>query len=589
MRVLHFYVFLCETSKYQKTFIICIQIIHENGNFENEQMNKVSKGERLLATLAKTPLCELTEAGANYIRQRFDPYHDRPVKAVGLPDNYNGHTVSRIIKKSLPFTAISAEGSVPAAPWNCSIFQTPICDPQVCRPVTTAVSNRFEWDTASTATGAYGGLMIVRHDTDDVLLPPVAGSTNLLGILSLTSEDLSNVMRVTAMGFEFIDSTSVLNRQGVLTAYRQNEQQQAQSLMEGVGRPVVSNIGYEVKASAKIIKKPPKNVNDAMNIPDTKQWKVEEGAYCSIDFNQDDIPMTNPVPVMFMLQAYNADMAPGTSGNGITHFSFEADNPIETPMPTSSPTFTRREYVTPAQKYLPINQSGIILSGLNPLFSGVVNCIWYVECAPSGEDVELLTLASQSPAYDPFAMKLIGILRFLEPICVKLRENYTGEWFFNGIRDAIKKISPWLTNAQVVGNQVVKWIDNAGTNDGMINPQSFVKGNVATKIASEKKQKKALKGNAVPKAPGPAPNKRAFRPQAVRTKAFGSNIKQNSKAFKKKSRSNNWIAIEDRVRAHQAAQNYLDDQVKKLYREQNRRNNRPPAKNRRPLQRRRVV
>ena len=89
-------------------------------------MNRDSKGERLLSALAKHPMCELTEAGANYVRQRFDPYHDKPVKAVGVPDQYNGHTISRIIKKSVPFTAVSGDGSSPTSPWDCHIFQTPI-------------------------------------------------------------------------------------------------------------------------------------------------------------------------------------------------------------------------------------------------------------------------------------------------------------------------------------------------------------------------------------------------------------------------------------------------------------------------------
>jgi len=93
---------------------------------------------------------------------------------------------------------------------------------------------------------------------------------------------------------------------------------------------------------------------------------------------------------------------------------------------------------------------------------------------------------------------IISKLRRDSPIAVKRRENYTGEWFFNGIRDVINKVSPWLSNISYVGNQVGKWIDRAGTNDGLINPQSFVKGSVSKKIASEKKPR-------IPKAPGRAP------------------------------------------------------------------------------------
>lgn len=521
-------------------------------------MNKVSKGERLLSALSKSNFCELTEAGANYVRQRFDPYHDRPVKAVGIPDLYSGHTISRIIKKSAPFTAVSGGGSAPASPWDAHIVQTPICNPNRTLTVAAAtVGNAIKFDPSQNASKPYGGLMVVRSDTGNFTFPAPNGSTNVLAQLSLTDEDLSNCMRITALGFEFIDTTAELYRQGMLTAYRQNEPQRAQAYYHIRGTPVTGNNQFRNDGTGKIIKLPPTSVNDAMNIPDTKQWKVAEGAYCSVDFNEEEIPMTNPEPIHFLLEAYDGDVSTGSGGTAIDSFSFDSSDPLVTPIPTSSPVYTITDYVAPSQKFIPINQSGVILSGINPLFSGTVNCIWYVECAPSGEDVELLTLASQSPPYDPLALKIIGALRFMEPICVKLRENYTGQWFFEGIRDVVQKVVPWLSNAQVVGNQVVKWIDNASTNDGFINPQSMVKGNVAAKVASEKKPRKALKGNAVPKFPGPAPKKRAFAPKPVKTRAYGSNVAANAKAFKQKTRRTRWIDAEEKAQANALRQMYL--------------------------------
>ena len=190
----------------------------------------------------------------------------------------------------------------------------------------------------------------------------------------------------------------------------------------------------------------------------------------------------------------------------------------------SSTTFNQRFSSVNPNRFTPKNQSGVFLTGLNPQASITINKIWYVECAPTGEDEELLSLCSQSPEDDPVALKIIAALRRDSPVAVKLYENYMGEWFFSGIKDLINKTMPWLSNAQVVGNQVVKWIDTASTNDGYINPQSFVKGPVAPKVAKEKKAKatKALilkgKAGSIPKAPGPAPIKVAFSSkQPIRT------------------------------------------------------------------------
>jgi len=123
-------------------------------------------------------------------------------------------------------------------------------------------------------------------------------------------------------------------------------------------------------------------------------------------------------------------------------------------------------------------------------------------------------------------MMLISKLRREAPIAVKLYENYMGEWFFNGIRDVIDTVTPWLSNAQVVGQTVKGWINSASTNDGYINPQSFVKGPVAPKVMKEKADKTKPKPKKVtqkiPNAPGPAPAMRAYRPKPITTVMYTS-------------------------------------------------------------------
>jgi hypothetical protein len=492
-------------------------------------MSRVTKGERLLEAMKRDQRCELTEDGANYIRQRFDPYHDNPVKPVGYPDQYNGHTISRIIKKSVNFTATSGGGDAPTTPWSFQIVATPILNPLVNQPVASLSFDYFNWDqNAVQSPFKYGGLMIVKG-TAGAIDAWQWGSNNtlaqedLLGQLALTADDLENAMRVTAMGFEFIDSTAQLYRQGLLTAYRQNQPQLETFHIHGdVGANPIANRILDVDFNAVYLKFPPQNTAAAMLMPDTKQWKVEEGAYVDIDFNSDKIPLAEPEFKVICLAEASQDVALLPTGSEYTQIcGFDPQNGAnflnKYTIPTTTPQIVSA-VKHQANKILPINQSGLICTGVSPQFAGTVNVIYYVECAPGPEDTELLTLAYQCPIYCPLAMEIISKLRHDSPIAVKLKENYLGEWFFNGIRDIAKSAMPWLSNAQTIGNQVIKWVDTASTNDGYINPQTLVKGDVAKKIAREK-QGKVNAGSKIPKAPGPAPKKVAFaKPKVVKLK-----------------------------------------------------------------------
>lgn len=479
----------------------------------------VTKGERLLKALADAPNVSMTPDGAAFVQQRFDPYHDKPMKPVGYCDSFNGHTVSRCIKKSVTFTQTSGGSAAQATPWDCSIFMTPLAKPV---PLTISIArtgNVFTFNAGSTPTKNYGGLMIVGQMTSGSAFeyPVPASATTQMGQLSLTDADMSGSMRVTSMGFEVIDGTAELYRQGILTAYRQNQPQKEPGFWEGWAS-TGDNANEKTQAlfSGHVMKFPPTSTANALAIPDTKQWKVSEGAYCSVDYHNDAVPIESPSYVA-PLMIYDVDSA--TSAPDETPIYFPAPVVGHVGITYQLPNLLATLNLVRAahgQRILPINQSGVILTGLNPLATITVNCIWYVECAPTSDDQELLSLCSQSPAYDPLAMMMISKLRRDSPICVKLRENYTGEWFFNGIKDIVKKVVPWFSNATVVGNQMVKWIDTAGTNDGYINPQSFVKGDVAVKVSREKNPKTSkphIGKGVIPKAPGRAPAMRAYNPK----------------------------------------------------------------------------
>jgi hypothetical protein len=395
-----------------------------------------------------------------------------------------------------------------------TVVMTPLAMPRDHIIVTSSSNNTFTWDYTATKRG-WGGIVIQAQPGSgtDFIYPPLVSAHNLAE-LNLTDEDLGDNMRIVSMAFEIQDMTAELYQQGMLTAYRQNQFQSSSTAMCGISTSNnPANEQTTMRGDGVYLKLPPVSVENALLMPDTKQWKVKEGAYVVADFNSDEIPMEQPQFKFTILKPDITDISMDSHDNTDQFQISIEDNDIgvmhQVPNLLTTLNYDRPP---PPQRVLPINQSGVFLAGLNPLATINVSAIWYVECAPGSEDQELLSLCSQSPAYDPIALKVVGALRRDNPIAVKYRENYTGQWFFDGIKSVVEKALPWLDNAQVIGRQAIKWIDTASTNDGYINPQSFVKGPVAKKVSAEKNPTR--KKGVIPKAPGPAPKKIAFKPAA---------------------------------------------------------------------------
>lgn len=478
--------------------------------------SNVSKADRLLNSLAKNRSCSLTPEGVNFVRQRFDPYHDLPIKPTGLPDSYDGATITRCLKRTITVSQTSGGGVATTTPWDLHVFNTPLLTQNNFRRVKDSQA-QFARVDFSEEPFRYGGLMIMSNnqsgDNFDYETFDTSDSTFLLGTLELKESDIQNNMRVIAQGFEVMDGTANLYQQGVLTCYRQNQPQETDFSATIISHPLVDpTLQYYMNDQAFIIKTPPVNTGAALLIPGSKQWLVKEGSYTSIDYHTNPV-MTLPRLVRPCLQSEERPNGASALSTQFTSAAFSGNDafvPIPGTSPASFLAVNKLQVVRPH----PVNQSGIFLSGLHPLATITINCIWYIESAPDGDDEELLTLASASPELDTFALMMVSELRRDSPVAVKLKENYLGEWFVNGVRDIVQGVMPWLNNAQVIGKQIVDWSDQASKNNGMLNPQSFVRGSVQAKVAKEQKVKKEANSR-IPKPPPPAPMKRAFRPKVI--------------------------------------------------------------------------
>lgn len=487
---------------------------------------RAQRGEQILKALTSPAISGLLPEGKEAIQQRFDPFHDLPVKPVGYPDDYSGHTVTRLIKKSVTFNSASGEGTPATGPWNFHVFNTPIATPMYFSSYTTTnnVGNNVEYNKDDTPTILYGGLMVIRSDNSVFENNPDNTTGMFLAQLALDSADIDNNARIVAQGWELRDNTAEIVKQGMITVYRQNEPQLNDFHMNAYDAGNGINATKTLySATATMLRLPPETVEDALLIPGSKQWLLKEGVYAVTTFHSSELPMEVPKPSVIALvpATYNLPVGNNSTENSnyiknisLTNrpsgFPDATDYRTIMTIPTTTPTVVRQLGAT-AVKLMPINQTGCMCMGAPKEGSYTLSLNTYVEEAVSLENKPLITLATQSPVYSPVAIRAMSLLTHDAPIAVKINENYLGEWFFDGLADIARSVVPWIGNAKTVANQLIKWNDNAKATGGHFQtPQSFVKGSVNTQLKKEKVAEK--KANAVPKAPGPAPMKRAFKP-----------------------------------------------------------------------------
>lgn len=522
--------------------------------------SRVKRGEQILAALSSPNIAALLPEGKQAIMQRFDPFHDLPSKSCGYPDSYSGSTITRLIKKSVTFNSASGEGTPATGPWNFHVFNTPVLTPINCTSNTSTTSkgtiaNFFKDDTPSIN---YGGLMVVRSDTSEFQNLPDNNTGNFLAQLALDSADIDATSRLIAQGWELRDNTANIVKQGMITVYRQNEPQLTDFFLKGYDAANNTSANkYFIEGNGIMLKLPPSTVDDALLLQGSKQWLLKEGVYCVTTFHSEDIPMSVPEPgfICPIDPLYNIPVGVDVLSSNIirnigwtpntTGFPTASDWVDVMTIPTTVPTIIK-VLCPPQIKLAPINQSGAMCMGAPPDGSYTLTLNSYVEEAVGLENKPFVTLGTQSPVYSPLAIRAMSILTHDSPIAVKIDENYLGEWFIDGMADIAKSVAPWFGNAQTVSNQIVKWADSAKINNGIFQtPQTFVKGSMNNQMRKEKKVEKKV--NAAPRAPGPAPMKRAFRPRPVKTKTFGNNLPANAKQFKKKSRRNRWYDKEDEI------------------------------------------
>lgn len=433
----------------------------------------VARSERILEKIGNR--LGLTEAGKEWLIAVVDPFHDTPLNVCGYPDTYEAASVVQVVKCSQQISVPSGiEGN-----WDCHIHSFPFHLPSpmylanINNPILGA-SSGFGGNVQINPTGTplatnWGGISVCSVAAGATTFDSGATGTAIPSqpLFSQIKPYLNGEYRVIGLGWEVINTTSDLNIQGLVTAYRQP----APSVTNGssvlftslTGTPPTNPVwGY---GSAVFDKAPPQNSGTALLLDGSKQWKAKEGCYIVHTLNSEEIltsgNMTSYVntlaPTDSAISSYNATVV-GLSSLEVTSFS-------------ATSTYTLNAFVPAGCLPMQFNAAGAYFTGLSNSTTLQLNAVYFVERFPTQNEADLVVLAKHSCRYDPVALDLYGEIIRAMPVGVPQRMNGLGDWFADAVSTASDFISP-----------VLSAIPGAGAIGAMVKTA----GNVAKSLQSKK-------------------------------------------------------------------------------------------------------
>jgi len=429
----------------------------------------------------------ITEGGRNWLIQAIDPYHDEVIPQTGFPDNNISGSIVQQVKQS--FTIQAPAGA--SGNWDCNVFNLPH---QVetfysgygslgVPPYDPIHASIELYDHSAVANGVVaGGVCAVYGDPSGA--SATAGGFNLSAYagrvvsdtsIGFQSSDLNAFSywggnaRVVAMGFEVINTTAELYKQGMVTYYRQP-----------VARDCLTAIQFQNPAqtqfrtiSTHLLYDAPNSESLALKLKGSTQTEAKEGGYCVCTMNGIDNP---PGPTLPNSYFFTGSQYSTTSTIGGTAAGKWTSTDGFTFSPCDGPRY---------------NMSGMFFKGLSQQTTLTVNVIWYIERFPSTAEQTLVVLAKPSVGYDAVALEMYARCLAMMPSGVPQKENGLGDWFRDvvaAIPKVARTIAPALGMLPLPGAQIASGIAQAVGRIGEAPGQTY------SPNGAHKQKKKKKKG-----------------------------------------------------------------------------------------------
>jgi hypothetical protein len=393
---------------------------------------KTATGDRLMEEVAGE--LGMSECGKNWALAALDPFHDTPIDPfAGYPDNNEAPSVQQVVKSSYSISAGSIGGN-----FDAHVCWLPWLDLDVGRFFQAQIYNggQFTPLTVGAPTGSmWAGLMVdvVPSGTNTM----AQGTTTPVSLDGATMATYTvNDWRLVAVGFEVINTTSELNAQGLVTAYRCPVPQRSSKATVNAYNYTTTGGGGLLNGSgtAVVVSSPPTNVSAALLLPGSVQWKAKEGAYIVPTLNSTNITSGLDDTCVIINDSVGESTYRGVTSNGAITGVSGLGSIIN--------------WYPSGVGLVDFNIAGAYFTGLSNSTTLTVNIIHYFERFPSIDltsDLNLVVLAKPSCRYDPKALELYSAVIRHMPVGVPQRFNGLGDWFREAVETAKDIISPVLS------------------------------------------------------------------------------------------------------------------------------------------------
>lgn len=374
----------------------------------------------------------ISPAGLSWLTLAVDPWHDNAVTGFsGLPDQGIGKSVTFQVVQEYSISKGNAPGGLPAGNWSCRIGNFPFLQDQIV------------------ATGNYYGSVVTQDNLTSQLLKGVQvnyaadgvdfadvatnGTGNAQGT-ALPVEYTKGIVKLCGMGIEVINTTSQLNKQGLMSCARMVQPE----LNAFAGYLSYSNPAnqYAVQNMTPV-RTLPKNLTELALYPGFMQDEAQFGYYAPVllKFGQerhypipssvlllDDDPAAGKFDPTLPIKAYTTRVLPVSVPGNTTVFYTSNEHPL----------------------FVGVDSNVVMFTGLSDETTLTLRVRYIMERFPSDAEGQILVIATPSATYDPAVLQLYSQAVQQLPAGCRFTDNPSGEWWKSMLTEIGKVASPLL-------------------------------------------------------------------------------------------------------------------------------------------------
>lgn len=392
----------------------------------------------------------LTKSGGDWLRTAVDGFHDYAIHSEGFPD---ANSALSVVQSKTNTLNITAPG--PSTSWDCLIMNLPLNEASYVRGgnvASTAAGVQFT-EVNSADLYPLSAFIVSRADSGAELVPTASYATwdAIYRAANGTWSSLDNKSsndggRLVAQSFEVHNTTASINKAGTVTVGEMPAVSTEECLFV---RAVDETPDHGVFRNYKLFARPPSTIAEAIEFPNTQQWKAADGVYCVNKMADIHPKVSKEGRQPIMLGDYLGQI-PNDNLMAEWEVSAVAVNAYHIP------TYQITEYNN-------FNMNFAFFTGLTEETTLTLTTRSFYEYFPTVGS-QLITMTTPSPPYDYKALSLYSDIIHHLPSGVPVGMNPAGE-FFSMIKNIIKKALPI---AEVIGTAINPAAGGAITSAGQI-------------------------------------------------------------------------------------------------------------------------